>query len=135
MSNNFSSIWIKVGNRGRNSLRIGGAYREHYQIRQPEPNVSRDQIQQETRWKNFIGQWKSASNSGPTVVIGDLNLDLLKWEAPEQILENMVEIVKDEIMTRNISQVITGPTRFWKGTAPSLIDHCWTNCVDKILNT
>ena len=134
MSNKFSSIWIKIGNRGKTSLRIGGAYREHYLIRQPEPNNSRDQINQEIRWNNFVGQWKSACNSGPTVVIGDINLDLLKWETPDQILENMVETVKTEIMTRNISQVINGPTRFWNGKAPSLIDHCWSNCVEKIYN-
>ena len=134
MSDKFSSIWIKIGNRGKTSLRIGGAYREHYLIRQPEPNNSRDQISQEIRWNNFIGQWKSACSSGPTVVIGDINLDLLKWETPDQILENMVEKVKTEIMTRNISQVINGPTRFWNGKAPSLIDHCWSNCVEKIYN-
>ena len=134
MSNKFSSIWIKVGNRGKSSLRIGGAYREHYQIRQPEPNNSRDQTQQELRWKNFVGQWKAASSSGPTVVIGDLNLDLLKWDTPDQILENMVDTVKDDIMTRNIHQVIKGPTRFWNTQSPSLIDHCWSNYVENISN-
>ena len=41
----------------------------------------------------------------------------------EQILENMVDRLKDEIMTRNFVQVITGPTRFWKDVQPSLIDH------------
>ena len=127
MDSSISSIWIKVGTKGNNSLRIGGIYREHFLIRQPTPNNFREQLEQEKRWKKVVSQWKSACNSGPCLVIGDINLDILKWGQPEQILENMVELVKTDISTLNNHQVIQGPTRFWERVQPSLIDHCWVN--------
>ena len=134
MDKEVSSIWIKIGSRGNKSLRLGGIYREHTLIRQPEPNHSNDQGQQERRWKKFISQWRAAGNSGPCVIIGDVNLDMLKWNAPENGQNNMIELVKTDIETINMSQVIEGPTRFWVGTQPSLIDQCWANAVDRICN-
>ena len=134
MNNDISSIWIKIGSRGKRSLRIGGAYRKHKYFRQPEPDNSKDQIQQERRWLKFISQWKSAGNSGPCVVIGDLNLDQNKWNTPEAGQENMVEMVKRQIETMNMHQMIQGPTRFWPGTQPSLIYHCWGNTIQNICN-
>ena len=61
------------------------------------------------------------------MVIGDTNLDTQKWNNPEQGYENMVNYVKDEIVTMNFSQVIRGPTRFWVNAALSLVDQCWVN--------
>ena len=68
------------------------------------------------------------------MVIGYLNLDLNKWDEPETSQEKMYDMVKNEICTRNISQVIQGSTRFWPGAAPSLIAQCWSNTVNKITN-
>ena len=46
MDNRVSSIWIKIGGKGKQSLLIGGMYREHFNIRQGWPNNSRDPAQQ-----------------------------------------------------------------------------------------
>ena len=56
------------------------------------------------------------------MIIGDVNLDFQRWEDPEQGLENMVNLVKDEITTKGFCQVIRGPTRFWNCTVPYLLD-------------
>ena len=134
MNDEIYSIWVKIGGRGRKSLRIGGMYREHFLIKQPEPNLSRNKNQQESRWKKWIHQWRDACNSGPCLVVGDMNLDLLKWENPEPFHEDMIEMVKVDIQSLNVNQVIQGPTRFWPGTTPSLIDHCWGNTAERMCN-
>ena len=46
----------------------------------------------------------------------------------------MVNMIKNEIETIGFEQIVTGATRFWPGKSDSLIDHCWTNCQDKILS-
>ena len=132
MQDDISSIWVHVGGRGRNGLHIGGAYREHTLPAQPEPNISNDILQQELRWYKFINQWISASNRGPCLIIGDLNLDILTWNDPEQAHINMVEKTKDEISTRNFIQVVKGATRFCRDTRPSLLDHIWVNTPGKV---
>ena len=76
----------------------------------------------------FINQWKAADNCGSTLVIGDTNMDMLKWTEPEQLLENIY------ISTRNFFQVIKGTSRFWTGKQPSLLDQCWGNSPGKIFN-
>ena len=135
MEEDFSSIWIKVGGRGRTSLLIGGVYRDHSFIRQETPNDSKDPAKQEQRWSKFIDQWVSASDSGNEVlVIGDTNVDTLKLNNPDPGMENMTEMLKTEITTRNFTQVIQGPTRFWSGARPSQIDQCWSNNSRKISN-
>ena len=66
--------------------------------------------------------------------MGDVNIDALKWQNPEKLAEPMVDIINYQIITRNFSQVIQGPTRFWKDRSPLLIDHCWTNNPEKVSN-
>ena len=134
MDDDISSIWIKLGGRGRKSLLIGSIYREHFLIKQGEPNISRNQDQQEYRWDKFIKQWVNASRNGPCLVVGDVNLDQLKWNNPDGGHENMVEQTIEEIMSRNFTQFIHEPTRFWPGTNPSLIDQCWGNLPDRVSN-
>ena len=54
MNDEVSSIWLRVGGRGRRGLLIGGVYREHTLIRQEEPNNFGEQDHQEKRWKLFL---------------------------------------------------------------------------------
>ena len=135
MEESISSIWIKTGGRGRKSLLIGGVYRDHYHIRQEMAiNNTREPEQQNLRWKKFIRQWTSASNSGNCLVIGDTNVDVMKWEEPDQEMEEMTNQLKEEIITRNFHQIIQGLTRFWPGVRPSLIDQIWVNDISRISN-
>ena len=118
MEDTISTIWLKIGGRGVKGVRICGVYREHKIIRQPEPNISDDITQQNRRWKKIIGQWVDGSSADSCLIIGDTNMDLLKWTNPEQALEEIVRMVDEEIITRNFHQLINGPTRFWKKSIP-----------------
>ena len=133
MDPQVSSIWVKTGGRGVKSMYIGGVYREQTLLLQQEPNSSAEPHEQEARWKTFISQWLRASSMGPCIVIGDYNLDKIKWDNPEQNSINMINMMKDYIETLNYYQMIQGPTRFWPGKVPSAIDHCWTSQPQKII--
>ena len=91
MSQELSSIWVKLSGRGRKSLLLGGVYRDHYNIRQQGVNNSRSKEQQEHRWDIFIRQWVAASNNGECLILGDTNLDILRWDTPDFIHENMIK--------------------------------------------
>ena len=90
--------------------------------------------EQTRRWRKFIDQWVTASGDGICHVIGDTNLDILKWDVPDFINERMVNMVKEEIQTLNFHQVIKGVTRAWPGTEDSHLDQCWSNRPDLILS-
>ena len=85
MDPRVSSIWVKMGGRGVKKLIIGGIYREHTLLKQQDPNNSAAPAEQEARWSIFISQWLRANTMGPSIIIGDTNLDLIKWDSPDQI--------------------------------------------------
>ena len=108
------------------------SYREFTLLHENSPPNSSDPSQQKIRWKSFTNQWKQAADKNSCWVIGDLNLDMMKWNDTNYEHKELVDILKDNIETKNFSQVITQPTRFWNGSQ-SLIDHIWTNCPSKIM--
>ena len=129
------SIWIKVGGRGGSSTLIGGVYREQYLIHYSAPANSDNAFNQTARWKKYINQWKNAARIKSCWVVGDLNLDVLKWNSTDYHLESMVNMVKMDIETDFFfcSQLVQGPTRFWPNIVSSLIDHVWTNVSEKAI--
>ena len=64
---------------------------------------------------------------------GDLNLDAIKWDTPEVGHDYMVDRTKQEIQSRGFVQKVKGPTHFWPGRTPTLIDHSWTNKVERLV--
>ena len=66
------------------------------------------------------------------IVLGDLNLDFLKWNDPISH-QRLVELTKQEIETTGFSQIINTVTRSWPGQDDSIVDHCWTNDVERIV--
>ena len=132
MEDTISTIWIKVGGRGVKGVRICGLYREHKLIRQPEPNNSDDVLLQVQRWEKTVRQWIDGSSAESCLIIGDTNIDVIKWNNPDQGIEDMVEILNEEIITRNFQQLIQGATRFWINKEPSLIDQVWSNSPQRI---
>ena len=128
----IATIWISVQPRGSKKLVIGGVYREHTLLGKDEDSQAGTKQQQEDRWTKVLHQWTSVANHD-CVLIGDTNLDTIKWLDPEQINVKMVEDTKAEIETLNFSQLVRGPTRFWPGKAPSQVDHVWTNQPSRII--
>ena len=134
MEDEISSIWLKVNKKGGRKMIIGGIYREHSLLRQPLPNTTDSEFLQNMRWERFINQWVTASQNADCYIVGDTNLDHLKWLNPDQINTVMTNMVKNTIETLGYHQLIRGATRFWPTQSDSLIDKCWTNCPEKILS-
>ena len=132
MHEEVTSIWVKVGSRS-SKLILGGIYREHSRKGMATPVNTESDTEQHRRWGIFMEQWKEAADSPACVVIGDTNLDKLKWQSPEQIHIPMIDRVKEEIETRHFIQVIQNPTRFWSGQTSSLIDQAWLNCTQRLV--
>ena len=95
MDNQLAAVWIRVSSRGRKSMTIGAVYREHQLIWQEEENDSGSAQCQNERWNRLIDQWKRAARDSDVMVIGDLNLNHLKWGNPDQIQVRMIEKVKN----------------------------------------
>ena len=69
------------------------------------------------------------------VVLGDLNLDHLKWALPEGSQEKMVNEVNNKIETSGFQQLVKGATRTWKDQNDSCLDHIWANCPNRVIKT
>ncbi len=66
------------------------------------------------------------------MVIGDLNMDKLRWDSPDTKHAIMVEDTKAAVKHENFEQIIEGPTRFWEGQTVSLLDQIWVNRPEKV---
>ena len=134
MENDISTIWVRIGRKGRKELHVGGAYREHKLHDQGDLSSEELLRTQRERSDRLVANWVRASNGARCVLIGDLNLDYKNWNNPVSRHISMVQKVKDQIESIGFGQIITEETRFWVNQADSLIDHIWVNCADRILN-
>ena len=140
MDENSATIWVRVGEEGKNSLRVGGIYREHHILGEDNQNMTNHEVQlrQEERWRVIVKNWKAASKNRNCLVIGDLNLDYLKWNSPDYHQEEMTNLIQQQIESIGYIQVIDTMTRAWENQTESLIDHVWLNCPRRLhshLNT
>ena len=135
MDNMVSAIWFKIGTKGNKPMLVGAVYREHQHIYQIEPNNSGLPSRQNQRWFKFVDSWRRAAATSDVMVMGDINLDLVKWNSPDWVQLKMVNKVKDEIETLGFQQVIKGTTRSWPGVPDSSIDHCWMNSPGRVIFT
>ena len=136
MDDKSATIWVRVGNEGRNSIRVGGIYREHLILGEDNQNMSNYEIQrrQEQRWKSIIKNWKAASKDRNCIVLGDINLDFLKWNCPDSSQEEMIHLTQQEIESAGFTQVIDKITRSQINQNDSLIDHVWVNHPGRLLS-
>ena len=129
----ISSIWVKIPRKGNKKLMICGFYREHKILRLDGVNTTGEPKEQESRFKKFIEQWKLADSSSEVHIIGDINIDMEKWNNPDQIIIPLVNLLKDEIITRGFAQIVQNVTRCWPGKKDSLVDHVWSRNTEKII--
>ena len=134
MECDLSSIWLKISRKGRKKLVIGGIYREFKYIGQEDGYSQEDIANQENRWRRIISQWEAATDRAEGIIIGDLNLDFLKWDCQGVRNYNMIEHMKSTIGSNGFYQVIEGVTHTWPGASDSLIDHSWVNHPEKVLS-
>ena len=133
MDNKTASIWFQLSRSRRKKLLVGTIYRQHTLL--DCEDQAKDKISQTARWKNFLDQWKKAEAEGDTIVIGDTNLDYVKWDSPTNTCSQMVSDTKLEMETRGFYQLIRGITRSLKGQQDSALDHLWTNIPEIIIAT
>ena len=136
MDDENPTIWGRLGRNKKNSIQLGGIYREHRQLGITSPDATRleIQMQQESRWEKIIRSWSRAGMNSNCVVIGDINLDYLRWMNPEDHLKKMVELTQNRIEIEGFAQLISKHTRTWPGQANSCLDHIWSNCVSRIVS-
>ena len=128
-----ASVWVSLPRRGQKKIMVGAIYREQHLLRVGIPNNTDEPREQESRWKIILDQWKRASRGTECYVVGDLNLDFLKWENPEFRHKKMIENTKTVIETEGFFQMVEGHTRTWKEQDDSCLDHIWTKNPDKLL--
>ena len=134
MGDDIPIIWVKITSRGRKPLVIGGVYREFHHLLQPAPNNTDEWTKQVDRWRRTVASWRKASKDTRTVLIGDLNIDYLRWQDPGYRLKKLVQIVKDEIVTIGFCQLVEKVTRSWPGQVSSILDHLWTNSPGNVIS-
>ena len=132
METDISAIWVKICNKGRKPLVSDGIYREQHLLQQGTPNLTDAPNLQFDRWNRTLRGWRKAARNHRCTVLGDFNLDYLKWRDPGQH-QRLVDITKLEMETLGYSQIINGFTRTWPGQDDSLVDHCWTNDLERVV--
>ena len=66
-------------------------------------------------------------NGTESILIGDQNIDFLRFENPDRAHASMVEKIRMEILPLGQVQLTNGATHSWPGQANSCLDHVWTN--------
>ena len=120
------SIWLRVKVRGAKKTLICGVYREHRYVNQQDDS-SNSPAAQTMRWSKFMRQVETAGLNENIHLIGDFNLDFLKWGAPDANHANMINCMKNTLELNGFGQLVQGITRTWPGQLDSLIDHIWSN--------
>ena len=133
MDDIVSSIWIKISRQGVKGLLVCGVYREHQYLSQLS-DWSHQPAEQCRRWSNFLRQVETARISAICHIIGDVNLDYKRWQAPDVAHSQMINETKDVLEAGGFHQLVKEVTRSWPGQLDSLIDHFWTNVPQKILS-
>lgn len=126
MSDESSTIWCEVNYGGGKKLICGQLYREHMWWRQGD-NQSRTDAEQLRRWKLVISQWRSSLRlSGNNLLIGDFNINFLKWDSPSPAQRSLINEIEREIVQLGVTQCVDQVTRSAPGVEDSLIDHVWS---------
>ena len=112
---------------------IGFVYREFRYMRQDDPEISASDAQQLKRWSIFVDKWKIAAKMGDVTVMGDINLDFLKWGNPCPRVAKMVEKMKNEIETLGFQQIVENFTRTWNDQPDATLDHIWINRIERVI--
>ena len=89
MDDIFTSIWIKISKPGAKGLLVCGLYREHQYLNQ-DSDWSLQPVEQIRRWTQFLKQVETARFSSICHIIGDFNLDYLKWTSLDHLHLQMI---------------------------------------------
>ena len=135
----LSAVWLELGMPRQKKIIVGNIYREWQYMGQASSNSSGSIADQLQRWLVFIEMWEKVLNEGKEVmVLGDINLDFLKWNKGNLPandssirLKQLNELVFNRIFPHGVKQLVTTPTRLSAVGSPSGLDHIYTNRSDK----
>ena len=134
----ISAIWLEVGLPRQKKILVANVYREWQYLGQ-ETHESGSVQSQLQRWSVFLDKWESALSEGKEVmVLGDVNLDFLKWSRRDLPttdsavrLKPLTEQLFSRIFPHGVSQLVRGATRTWPGQVDAGLDHVYTNKPEK----
>ena len=114
----FESLFVEITLNNSKFL-VGNVYR---------PNAGHPTLTQNEQFAQSLEIFSNIANTisnskTPTRIVGDLNIDVLKYNSNPQVTEYI-----DLLFSFGLLQVITKPTRCTKNSA-TLIDHVITNSV------
>ena len=69
------------------------------------------------------------------VVIGDVNLDFLKWNNQNSMYDyqkNLSNLIFENIFPHGVVQCIDEATHYWPGREPGGLDHLYTNHPERL---
>ena len=137
MSPEFNSLWFEANLPNQKKILVCQVYREWQCLGHPD---SDSVFEQYIRWTQHLEQWEKALNSGLEVIsMGDYNINHCNWTdknipftSQTYKLRSLIAALFNRIIPYGVSQLISGPTRFFPGQDPSGLDHIFTNAPDKI---
>ena len=91
-------------------------------------------VEQNRRWSSFLSQVETARIASTCHIIGDFNLDHKRWNSPDYLHLQMITDSKNTLESGGFTQLVTDVTRSWPGQVDTLIDHFWSNDVQKVLS-
>ena len=132
------AVWLEVGLPRKKKILIATFYREWQQPNQPDQYSKSVQAQLE-RWSSFLTKWEIALVEGKEVIVmGDINLDFLKWTRTDLAssdstfrLKPLIEALFSRILPHGVTQLVKEPTRTCSGQPESGLDHIYSNRPDK----
>ena len=66
------------------------------------------------------------------MLLGDLNLDILKWGRETGLKAKLISEVNSNVVTEGFAQLIDSPTWFQYNKRPACLDQIWSNNVARI---
>ena len=133
------AVWLEVGLPRQKKILLATMYRE-WQLQNQPDQTSKSIPAQLERWSCFLAMWeKTLMEDKEVLVMGDMNLDFLKWSNPNLAandttvrLKPLIEELFTRIIPHGVTQLVKEGTRVWPGQSSSGLDHVYSNKPEKI---
>ena len=97
MEPGIATIWLEFPRQGKKPFLFGALYREHKLLYQTDPDTTGDPANQKIRWRKIIDKWAALRDGVETLVVGDFNVDHMRWSDQDYHNKDMIELIKDKI--------------------------------------
>ena len=104
-------------------------------------NSSTSVHEQLARWTVFLDKWEKALAEDKEVIVAlDANIDHLTWRMQDSLpphsssvrLKPLIDALFTRIIPLGVTQLVNGSTRMDTGQPRTILDHLYTNKVDKL---